>query len=197
VEKRKLSSILDITPGAYACLAMVLMLVPLRWVLSLLIAAAVHESFHIGMIHLMGGQITSIRIGAAGAQIQVYPLPVWREILCAAAGPLGSGLLILSVKWLPEIALCGFIQALWNLIPLYPLDGGRIISGIIWIMSPNCAEKITKWIRLTVIGLTIVACVCAVTWLRIVFWPVAILVGLSVKTGVVKFPCKQPRLAVQ
>ena len=188
---------LDIHPGALICFAVTLLLVPFRWILAWAIAAIIHELCHLGMIHLTGGGIDSIHIGVTGAQINTHPMPGWKEIFCAAAGPAGSLLPLLAVRWFPAVAVCGLLQAFWNMIPLYPLDGGRVINCLVTLLFPKCAKRIIKSIRIAVFGLISIGCVAAEYWLKAGFCAVAFLALLGLKTGTIKFPCKQSHLRVQ
>ena len=119
-----------------------LLLLPLRWLMAALLAACIHEAWHILAIRLMGGRILEIRIGATGAVIETEPLSPTGELLAALAGPTGSLSLLLLAKWIPCTALCALVHALYNLLPLYPLDGGRVLHCLLSkLFSPRLARK--------------------------------------------------------
>ena len=61
-----------------------------------------------------------------------------REAICALAGPLGSFSLLLISEYFPEAAVCGLIQGAYNLIPIFPLDGGRVVRFLL-------PRKICSW----------------------------------------------------
>jgi Zn-dependent protease/predicted transcriptional regulator len=80
------------------------------------------------------------------AQIARDPARAWHEFLIAAAGPLSSGVLaggfyllqitspMGSMRWeVGEwLSLVNFSLAIFNLVPGFPLDGGRILRAILW-----------------------------------------------------------------
>ncbi len=72
----------------------------------------------------------SICIGPLGAKIESYGLSGTGELLCILAGPVGSLMLLLVLRVLPTLGLFGLIQGFFNLLPVYPLDGGRAVVCI-------------------------------------------------------------------
>ena len=119
-----------VKPEAYIFLAILILTVPVPWVAAALFAAYIHELCHIIVIILSNSCVYSIVVGASGAKLYTSPLSRFQELFCAAAGPCGSLLLLCFYKWIPRIALCGLIQGLFNLLPFYPMDGGRIFRCI-------------------------------------------------------------------
>lgn len=137
-----------VSAGALIFLAVLLLMLPLQWVGAALLAAAVHECCHWIAICLMGGRIRGICIGGRGAVMDMEPMSGIREAVCALAGPMGSFLLVALVRWMPRTAICGLAHGLYNLLPMLPLDGGRVLRGILsTFLSPPKAEKCLMWIR--------------------------------------------------
>ena len=125
------SSVLPIYLDGRTCLlwAVLLLTLPLTWLLSAMLAALFHELCHLLALALMGIPVHGIGIGSRGSRIHTPPLDPKRELVCAAAGPLGSLFLLLFLRQIPRIAICAAFQGLYNLLPLYPLDGGRILRS--------------------------------------------------------------------
>lgn len=127
----------QIEPAAYLLGALLVLTLPLNWFLAALTAALIHELCHILGIRLAGGQFLDIQIGAGGARITVGGLTTGQEILCALAGPAGGLLLLLFFRWIPRIALCGLVQSAFNLLPIFPLDGGRAVQCATRLFLPE------------------------------------------------------------
>ena len=129
--------------SSWIFLAVLTLLLPVNWVISAVIAAAVHELCHIAALRILDIPVLGIRIGASGAILDTGTMTCPQELLCALAGPAGSLLLFLLLHVCPRIALCGLMQGLYNLLPIFPLDGGRAIKcGIRMLMGKRpCKRK--------------------------------------------------------
>lgn len=135
-----MDSKLTVSSGFCLLWAACLLLLPLKWAVGAFLAAFVHECAHLIAIWLSGGQVYSVKLGGNGAVMETSPMTPGREALCALAGPLGSFSLILITRHYPEAAVCGLIQGAYNLIPIFPLDGGRILRCLLPV-------KICRWIE--------------------------------------------------
>ena len=116
--------------GFWLVLGLMCLLFPVRFLAGVLLVAAVHELGHLIAIRLTGGRVRLIRLQAFGARIETAPMEPGREILCALAGPMAGALAILAWRVYPELAAAGIVQTVFNLIPVYPLDGGRVARNI-------------------------------------------------------------------
>ena len=149
---------LQIEPGAYFIGAAGLILLPLRFALALAAAAAVHEFFHYLAAKIIGNQVYAMKISEKGCLLDMEPMSRNQELVCAAAGPVGSLLLLALIHRLPLLALCGAVQGLYNLLPLYPMDGGRILyCTAAYLFGEINAARILKWSGITVSLLLLMA----------------------------------------
>ena len=156
----------SISPGALIWLAALLLLLPLQWVFAMVLAVCVHECAHAVAIVLTGGCIQGVHIGGTGAVLFCQPMSCSKELICAVAGPVGSLLLLLLVRWMPRTAVCGAVHGLYNLIPVLPLDGGRILRNAVdKIFSPQRAGKIFTGMQLGI--KIIIAAFCILASMRI------------------------------
>lgn len=115
--------------------------------------------FTIVFIHEMGHVIAALLAGVTVKSVQLLPfggvaviedhgrLTASREIGIALAGPLQNGLMILMAYGLQQAGygnsefLTYFIQAnaiiaLFNLVPVLPLDGGKVLQAAVSLFLP-------------------------------------------------------------
>ena len=126
----------------YGCLA--LLCLPLEWLISVAAAAAIHELCHILLLKILHIPIFQFRIEPTGAIIQTANLLPVQEFFCAAAGPAGSFLCLFLIGKFPLIAFCGLVQGLFNLLPIYPMDGGRMLRALTQLCAPRYSDLICK-----------------------------------------------------
>lgn len=125
-----------VAPGFYIFLAMCLLLLPIQWLLAVVFAAAFHEACHLAAIYALTGKSAFLRLNPYGAKIDLPYMSRGKEAVCALAGPVGSLLLLLLVRWMPRVALCAVMQSAVNLLPIYPLDGGRALQSLLHHSCP-------------------------------------------------------------
>ena len=173
---------LEITPGFCILWALLLLMLPLRLILAAGAAALLHECCHALVIRLTGGAVTGITIGAGGTVMETTPMKSGQELVCALAGPLGSFLLVLLYQIFPLLALCALVQGCFNLLPLYPLDGGRALACLL-------PSKCMKAIEIV----TLLALLALAVGLRMGIGPVLAWGMLAMR----KIPCKDHRFGVE
>lgn len=93
------------------------------------------------LIHELSHAITGIILGYKLLEIIIYPLggvtifdfplniPLKQELLILIMGPIGQilGYLVLK-KYFPFISVYHYTLLIFNLLPMYPLDGGKILN---------------------------------------------------------------------
>ena len=116
--------------GFWIVLGLMLLLFPFRFLLGIFLAAFVHEVGHILAIHFTGGRVLGIRLRGWGARIECSPMEPGKAAICALAGPGAGALTVFAWRWFPELAVAGLVQTIFNLLPVYPLDGGQAVRNI-------------------------------------------------------------------
>ena len=117
----------ETSPGFFLYMALLAFVLPLPWSLAALSAGAVHEAGHLIALKALKIPVRSIRLEAAGARIQALFSSNRQELICAAAGPAAGLLVSLLFPIYPRLALCAMAQTAFNLLPLMPFDGGRVL----------------------------------------------------------------------
>lgn len=183
----------EITVSAGACIStcLLILLAPLNLVFSFYLAAAIHEFGHLLALFLFRVPFFSITFRVGGVFIQTGAASLKEELLCTLAGPFCSFLCLLVLRRFPLLSVCALIQGCFNLLPLYPMDGGRILRCICLFLCPNHADTICKVAALLTI--TVITTLCIFLFLHtqehlFLFIAVYFLLQTCVKR---KTPCKE------
>ena len=179
-----------IQPSAYLMAAALVLLLPPDWILSAFFAALFHEFGHLAAIYMAGVQVNSVAIGFFGAQIHTGPLEKRAEFLCSAAGPAASLMLLSLCRICPKIALCALVQGMFNLLPVYPMDGGRMLHCLLRRLFPRRADGIMRMVEYLILcGILVLA----LSWLicrKDGMLPALICAPVFSRLLAAKIPCK-------
>lgn len=147
----------DLTPLAYWLMGAVS-------ALGLFMSIILHEFSHSMVAHRMGLPISGITLFIFGgiAEMQEEPENPKTELLMAIAGPICSfalaavfgafSLVAIFSQWplpvigvLSYLSIINFILAIFNLVPAFPLDGGRVLRALLWLWKHDMvsATRIT------------------------------------------------------
>ena len=177
--------------------ALLLLVLPLDWLLCAAAAALVHELFHVLALVCLGGRVRKIRVSCRGCVIETQPMGDAAAFFSILAGPLGSFALLVFRRQYPRLAVCGAFQGLYNLLPVMPLDGGRILSLLLGRLWPHHARKI---LELTAV---LTAAVTGI-WLSALYFSgkagissVLFALFLILRPVAGKIPCKPARIKVE
>lgn len=146
----------EATPTLYVVLGVVT-------ALAFFSSLVLHELAHSLVARAGGLKITKVTLFLFGgvSQMEDEPKSPGHEFLLAIAGPATSvllGIMALGIRtlliaadvpdpvWLPfeYLGLINIALAVFNLLPGFPLDGGRVLRAILWAITKNLL-KATRW----------------------------------------------------
>ncbi len=139
------------------------------WIMGLITALAfftcivLHEFGHALVARSHGMPINGITLFLFGgvSELGGEPTSAWNEFIMAVAGPLVSAVLAI-VFWIvasvgyqggwphPVVIVLGYLAAInaivlvFNMVPAFPLDGGRVLRSILWGATGN-VRRATRW----------------------------------------------------
>ena len=172
------------TPGFAAALCL-LGWCDLRLCGLFLLALALHEAAHLTALALFRRPVLGLTLSAGGAKIETEALTLRQEALSAAAGPLVNLLSgALTLRCVPAFSAVSLGLAAVNLLPLYPLDGGRILrAALLSRLPPERTERILRLaVWLTCSTLMVGACWLTV-WRQAGLWPIFAALVLLCRAG--------------
>ena len=183
---------IEISPSVCLLGARSLLVLPLKWVMAAVAAAVWHEFCHILAVWLCRGQVWNLQIGASGAVIDVLPMSRGWDLICALAGPVGGLALLFVFRWMPRIAVCAAFQSAYNLLPIYPLDGGRALRcGAAILLPPPVADGVGLWVERAVKALILCVGIYGCFWLRLGLLPLIIGILLAARPNSEKVLAKK------
>ena len=179
--KLKIRRPVHIAPSTYLHLSLLCLLLPIQWVVAFILSAVIHEVWHLIALRLCRVRIFSVGVRNFGTDINTAPITPGKELICAMAGPAGSASLLLLAKWMPLIAICGLFHLLYNLLPIYPSDGGRILHcGLELLFGEQTAEKCCRVIQQAILCLMVISGIYALLKWQLGLLPmIAVILVLS------------------
>lgn len=189
-----------IFPDAFGLIvsAIALLLIPVPWLVAWVIAVIVHEMGHYIALQICGVTVYGVRMKLTGILMDTAPMSCGQELICSLAGPVCGLCTLLLSGHFPRLAICATIQSCYNLLPLYPLDGGR---GVRCILQTVCSAKrtvhIEKIIRHGCMGvLVVLGSVATFVW-KLGMLPILLVFWILCRNGNLKTPCKEDEQIVQ
>lgn len=113
----------------YVLIALSCVMLPVQWIWATAVAAAVHEAGHMLAVFICGGRIRDIYIRSRGAVIQSEVASPIHTLICSLAGPAASLCLACFMHRFPRTSFAALLQGLYNLLPVFPLDGGSAVAA--------------------------------------------------------------------
>jgi Zn-dependent protease len=163
---------------------------PVLEYLALFVIVLVHEFGHALACRQVGGQANQIVLWPLGGVAYVAPPPRPGATLWSiAAGPLVNVVLapFLSIGWwlgyslglgqtmpnvyvfLESVCVMNWVLLIFNMLPIYPLDGGQILQSLLWFMLGRARSLMVTTIIgfIGVAGLIVLAVAFRQVWFGI------------------------------
>ncbi len=187
-----------IKPDLYLLISLLCLLIPIKWIVCWLVSVVIHELFHYLAISFCKLRINCINVNLGGVLMCTEPMTVRQEFICSLAGPIGSLCLLLLVRCLPCLSICGFIQFIFNMMPILPLDGGRVIRCLMDQFLPSkAAYKFFLLFQRGFVFFLVIICLIVSVRYHLGLLPAGIPLIILFKNLHAKLSCKQKDITVQ
>ena len=156
----------------------------LDYFLSIFVAVLVHELAHTVVAKKFNHYVEHVYLDLlnGAAAIDTTYSPYNQTILIVAAGPLSNLALwfIGSYLGLDIFTQINMFLFIFNILPIYPMDGGRICKAICqWLTKPSIGRKINGYISIVASGLLFILSIMTANVIMALF--AALFVFLSYK----------------
>lgn len=180
-----------ITPAAWIALALIILVLPLRWILAAILAAAFHELCHAAAVKLCGGKILDLRIEAGGIVMGAENMSLGKTLFCTLSGPVGALALLLFADRFPRLAVCAAFQSAYNLLPVSGLDGGQALVCICRLLFPGkISDRICAVMETGCLIFLGCAAIYGAVWLKLGLFPILAALAVAFRAIHGKIPCK-------
>ncbi|WP_245855780.1 M50 family metallopeptidase [Paenibacillus rigui] len=110
----------------------------------------IHELGHVMAAKSFGWRVREVQLlpfGGVAVMDELGSVPAWQEIVVSLAGPLQNGWMIViayalqltgvvNEEWTQYVIQANIFIALFNLLPILPLDGGKIMQSLMSLWLP-------------------------------------------------------------
>jgi len=123
--------------------------VPFTYAIAIFISVLVHELAHTYVANRLGYNVYKVYIGLfnGAAEMNISQIHERDSIKIVAAGPLSNLLLFFaslipismgySNQFITDFANVNLLLLIFNIIPIYPLDGGRLLRDGLYLSIKN------------------------------------------------------------
>ena len=155
---------ITIHASLFLYLACMLLFLPIPWLLGALLSEGIHELSHYLALRIMGIPVYRLSISAFGIKMKTGSMGNLQEIVASSAGPAAGIALIPLFRSVPEVAICALVHSAFNMLPIYPFDGGRVVNALLsLIFKERCSRIVGKGIELLTY---LLLSFCAVLFMR-------------------------------
>ena len=152
-------------------------------VAAIFLSILVHELAHAFVANRLGYNVRQIYIDLfyGAAEIDLDHCPERDSIQIVGAGPISNLLLAIAsfglyagtgIPFLTEMIVVNVVLFIFNILPIYPMDGGRILRSFLMMKMPSNrrqAKKISDWVSLVFSIALLVYCISTSAWIMAIF----------------------------
>lgn len=166
---------------------------PFSYVIAIFISILVHELAHAYVANKLGYNVFKVYIGLfnGAAEMNLSQIHERDSIKIVAAGPLSNLILFFaslifisagySNQFITDFANVNLLLLIFNIIPIYPLDGGRLLRDGLYLLIKNrkLSVMISSYVSLALSSLLLVFAISTMNILLGVF--AGLFIYLSIK----------------
>lgn len=166
---------------------------PFSYVITIFISILVHELAHAYVANKLGYNVFKVYIGLfnGAAEMNLSQIHERDSIKIVAAGPLSNLILFFaslifisagySNQFITDFANVNLLLLIFNIIPIYPLDGGRLLRDGLYLLIKNrkLSVMISSYVSLALSSLLLVFAISTMNILLGIF--AGLFIYLSIK----------------